>query len=258
MEAWTTAEKPNLSWSHPWATAPITAIVSGFMGMFWGIFFSSSDWISFFWGEFTALHHASDFLFRQHASSSRYRRLSFPPTPLAHLAHPLMLCCRHHTHVACICNFSSEASAWKHNKRRPDSPNSQGANHGQLFAARGRCIVHAQPPGPGKCRGRGVPPEPRFIRSTPACGRCVAGRHNRGRLRMCRRARFQARTYNPAKCLRDEFYCFLDRVDPHATVHAQVFVSLAKKTKTILPHGFTTKEEEEERRTSLHIAKLFN
>jgi len=33
MEAWTRAEKPNLSWSHPWATAPITAIVRGLLGL---------------------------------------------------------------------------------------------------------------------------------------------------------------------------------------------------------------------------------
>lgn len=33
MEAWTRAQKPNLSWSHPWATAPITAIVRGLMGI---------------------------------------------------------------------------------------------------------------------------------------------------------------------------------------------------------------------------------
>ena len=33
MEAWTRAQKPNLSWSHPWATAPITAIVRGMMGI---------------------------------------------------------------------------------------------------------------------------------------------------------------------------------------------------------------------------------
>jgi alpha-L-rhamnosidase len=33
MEAWDPAEKPNLSWSHPWATAPATAIVRGFMGL---------------------------------------------------------------------------------------------------------------------------------------------------------------------------------------------------------------------------------
>lgn len=32
MEAWTVEEKPNLSWSHPWATAPATAIVNGLMG----------------------------------------------------------------------------------------------------------------------------------------------------------------------------------------------------------------------------------
>lgn len=33
MEAWTRDEKPNLSWSHPWATAPITAIVRGLLGL---------------------------------------------------------------------------------------------------------------------------------------------------------------------------------------------------------------------------------
>ena len=33
MEAWTRDEKPNLSWSHPWATAPATAIARGFMGI---------------------------------------------------------------------------------------------------------------------------------------------------------------------------------------------------------------------------------
>jgi alpha-L-rhamnosidase len=33
MEAWSRAEKPNLSWSHPWATAPAVAIVRGFMGL---------------------------------------------------------------------------------------------------------------------------------------------------------------------------------------------------------------------------------
>jgi hypothetical protein len=33
MEAWTTEEKPNLSWSHPWASAPTTAIASGVMGV---------------------------------------------------------------------------------------------------------------------------------------------------------------------------------------------------------------------------------
>ena len=33
MEAWTRAEKPNLSWSHPWATAAVTAIVRGFIGL---------------------------------------------------------------------------------------------------------------------------------------------------------------------------------------------------------------------------------
>lgn len=33
MEAWTREEKPNLSWSHPWASAPATAISRGFMGV---------------------------------------------------------------------------------------------------------------------------------------------------------------------------------------------------------------------------------
>jgi alpha-L-rhamnosidase len=33
MEAWTRNEKPNLSWSHPWATAAATAIVRGFIGL---------------------------------------------------------------------------------------------------------------------------------------------------------------------------------------------------------------------------------
>ena len=33
MEAWTTDEKPNLSWSHPWATAPASAVVWGLVGM---------------------------------------------------------------------------------------------------------------------------------------------------------------------------------------------------------------------------------
>ena len=33
QEAWTTDEKPNLSWSHPWASAPATAIARGFMGL---------------------------------------------------------------------------------------------------------------------------------------------------------------------------------------------------------------------------------
>jgi alpha-L-rhamnosidase len=33
MEAWTREEKPNLSWSHPWATAPASAIVQGLMGI---------------------------------------------------------------------------------------------------------------------------------------------------------------------------------------------------------------------------------
>jgi len=33
MEAWTPDEKPNLSWSHPWATAPVSAILRGFMGI---------------------------------------------------------------------------------------------------------------------------------------------------------------------------------------------------------------------------------
>lgn len=33
MEAWTRGEKPNLSWSHPWASAPATAIAQGLMGV---------------------------------------------------------------------------------------------------------------------------------------------------------------------------------------------------------------------------------
>lgn len=33
MEAWSRKQKPNLSWSHPWATAPATAIAQGFMGL---------------------------------------------------------------------------------------------------------------------------------------------------------------------------------------------------------------------------------
>merc|ERR1712107_211179 len=33
MEAWTRDEKPNLSWSHPWASAPATAIAQGLMGI---------------------------------------------------------------------------------------------------------------------------------------------------------------------------------------------------------------------------------
>jgi len=33
MEAWTREEKPNLSWSHPWASAPATAIAQGVMGI---------------------------------------------------------------------------------------------------------------------------------------------------------------------------------------------------------------------------------
>ena len=33
MEAWNTDEKPNLSWSHPWATAPASAIVWGLFGI---------------------------------------------------------------------------------------------------------------------------------------------------------------------------------------------------------------------------------
>lgn len=33
MEAWTRQEKDNLSWSHPWASAPGTAIPRGFMGI---------------------------------------------------------------------------------------------------------------------------------------------------------------------------------------------------------------------------------
>ena len=33
MEAWATDEKPNLSWSHPWATAPASAVVWGLFGV---------------------------------------------------------------------------------------------------------------------------------------------------------------------------------------------------------------------------------
>ena len=33
MEAWTRPQKPNLSWSHPWASAPSSAIVRGLMGI---------------------------------------------------------------------------------------------------------------------------------------------------------------------------------------------------------------------------------
>jgi hypothetical protein len=33
MEAWTTDEKPNLSWSHPWASAPASAIAWGLFGI---------------------------------------------------------------------------------------------------------------------------------------------------------------------------------------------------------------------------------
>lgn len=33
MEAWSRAQKPNLSWSHPWASAPATAIARGLMGI---------------------------------------------------------------------------------------------------------------------------------------------------------------------------------------------------------------------------------
>ena len=33
MEAWTRPEKPNLSWSHPWASAPASAIINGLMGI---------------------------------------------------------------------------------------------------------------------------------------------------------------------------------------------------------------------------------
>ena len=33
MEAWTRPEKDNLSWSHPWASAPGTAIPRGFFGI---------------------------------------------------------------------------------------------------------------------------------------------------------------------------------------------------------------------------------
>ena len=33
MEAWTTDEKPNLSWSHPWASSPASAVVWGLFGL---------------------------------------------------------------------------------------------------------------------------------------------------------------------------------------------------------------------------------
>jgi alpha-L-rhamnosidase len=33
MEAWTPDEKPNLSWSHPWASAPASAVAWGLMGI---------------------------------------------------------------------------------------------------------------------------------------------------------------------------------------------------------------------------------
>jgi len=33
MEAWSRAEKSNLSWSHPWASAPASAVVWGFFGL---------------------------------------------------------------------------------------------------------------------------------------------------------------------------------------------------------------------------------
>ena len=33
MEAWATDEKPNLSWSHPWASAPASAVVWGLFGV---------------------------------------------------------------------------------------------------------------------------------------------------------------------------------------------------------------------------------
>ena len=33
MEAWTTDEKLNLSWSHPWASAPASAVVWGLFGI---------------------------------------------------------------------------------------------------------------------------------------------------------------------------------------------------------------------------------
>jgi len=33
MEAWSRAEKANLSWSHPWASAPASAVVTGFFGI---------------------------------------------------------------------------------------------------------------------------------------------------------------------------------------------------------------------------------
>ena len=33
MEAWSRREKPNLSWSHPWASAPASAVVWGLFGI---------------------------------------------------------------------------------------------------------------------------------------------------------------------------------------------------------------------------------
>lgn len=33
MEAWNVVEKPNLSWSHPWASAPASAVVWGLFGL---------------------------------------------------------------------------------------------------------------------------------------------------------------------------------------------------------------------------------
>mgnify|MGYP002834502178 FL=1 len=33
LEAWSTDEKPNLSWSHPWASAPASAVVWGLFGI---------------------------------------------------------------------------------------------------------------------------------------------------------------------------------------------------------------------------------
>jgi alpha-L-rhamnosidase len=33
MEAWSRREKPNLSWSHPWATAPSSAVAWGLFGI---------------------------------------------------------------------------------------------------------------------------------------------------------------------------------------------------------------------------------
>jgi alpha-L-rhamnosidase len=33
MEAWSREEKPNLSWSHPWATSPLSAVVFGIFGI---------------------------------------------------------------------------------------------------------------------------------------------------------------------------------------------------------------------------------